>query len=79
MHGNPTTHDDTTLVVTYDAKRSQSFHDKVATVRLCVMFQFVSRYLPELSDGIKDSIEPLVLEAFGDLPEIQSIFGELRK
>lgn len=79
VHGNPGTHDDTALVVAYDPKKSQSFHDKVATVRLCVLFQFVSRYLPELSHSSKQAIELLVLEEFGDLPEIQSAFGELNK
>ena len=75
VHGNPGTHEDTMHLVAYDAKRSQSFHDKVATVRLCVLFQFVSRYLPELSTASKAAVELLVLEAFGDLPEIQSTFG----
>lgn len=75
VHGNPGTHEDTALVIAYDSKRSQSFHDKVSTVRLCVLFQFVSRYLPELGGSNKESVEPLVLEAFGNLPEIQSTFG----
>lgn len=79
VHGNPATHEDTMLVVAYDAKKSQSFHDKAATVRLCVLFQFVSRYLPELKDADKDAIEALVLEEFGDLPEIQSTFGATGK
>lgn len=79
VHGNPGTHEDTMLVVAYDPKRSQNFHDKVATVRLCVIFQFVSRYLLELGDAGKEAIEPLALEAFGDLPEIQSTFGATGK
>ncbi|KRB86586.1 hypothetical protein ASE00_07820 [Sphingomonas sp. Root710] len=75
VHGNPGTHEDTDLVVAYDSNRSKIFHDKVATVRLCILFQFVSRYLPELSSSGKEAVEPLVLESFGDLPEIQSMFG----
>lgn len=79
VHGNPGTHEDTALVVAYDSKRSESFHDKVATVRLCILFQFVSRYLPDLTGSDKEAVEPLVLEAFGDLPEIQSTFGAADK
>lgn len=75
VHGNPGTHEDVALVIAYDAKRVQSFHDKVATVRLCVLFQFVSRYLRELGSVGRDAVEHLVIEAFGDLPEIQSTFG----
>ncbi len=79
VHGNPITHEDTSLIIAYDHKRSQSFHDKVATVRLCVLFQFLSRYLPELNIESKNIIEPLVLDAFGTLPEIQASFGALDK
>lgn len=79
VHGNPATHEDTALVIAYDRKRSQSFHDKVATVRLCILFQFVSRYLPDLNDSEKEAVEALVIEAFGDLPEIQATFGATGK
>ena len=79
VHGNPGTHEDTSVVIAYDPTRSQSFHDKVSTVRLCVLFQFVSRYLPELDSLNKEAIEPLVLDSFGDLPEIQAMFGAAGK
>lgn len=76
VHGNPSTHDDVSLVVTYDAEKFKSFHDKVATVRLCVLFQFVSRYLAGLDVEALNMVEHIVLETFGDLPEIQAIFEE---
>jgi hypothetical protein len=79
VHGNPSTHDNADTSIVYDQKRAQNFHDKVSTVRLCVLFQFVSRYLPELEIDKKNLIEQLVLESFGDLPEIQSTFGEFSK
>lgn len=75
VHGNPLTHEDTALIVSYDYVRAQSFHDKASTVRLCVLFQFVSRYLPELDSASKKAVEHLILEAFGELPEIQLEFG----
>ena len=75
VHGNPGTHEDTSLTVGYDPKRSQSFHDKVSTVRICVLFQFISRYLLTMNQANRQFLEPLIIEAFGDLPEIQSIFG----
>lgn len=75
VHGNPVTHEDVSVVVSYDADRAQSFHDKVETVRLCILFLFVSRYLSELSPGDLAVVEPIVLESFGSLPEIQAHFG----
>lgn len=75
VHGNPGTHEDTSLDIRYDAEKVASFHDKVSTVRLCVLFAFVTRYLRELGSESKVKIEHLVLESFGNLPEIQAEFG----
>lgn len=75
VHGNPGTHEDTSLVVAYDAVRFQKFHDKISTVRLCILFQFASRYLLTLSDESKSVVEPMMLEVFGDIPEVKAVFG----
>lgn len=79
VHGNPGTHEDSTLVVTYDRTRAQSFHDKVSTVRLCVLFQFITRYLPGTDTNNINSVETMILDSFGDLPEIQAVFGATGK
>ena len=75
VHGNPGTHEDPALMIVYDTSKVQNFHDKVETVRLCVLFQFFARYLRELSLDNKAKVEALAMEAFGDLPEIQASFG----
>lgn len=76
VHGNPTTHEDASLIVSFDDDKFKDFHDKVATVRLCILFQFASRYLAGLSSDSRNMIEHIVVEAFGDLPEVQAIFEE---
>lgn len=76
VHGNPSTHDDTTQSATYDAEKTKSYHDKAETVRICVIFLFLSRYLPQLTHVEKAEIESIAIESFGDLPEIQAAFAE---
>ncbi len=75
VHGNPDTHEDTALTIAYDVSKIVSFHDKVSTVRLCVLFQFFARYLLSLNSADKTKLEPLAIDAFGNLPEIQASFG----
>jgi hypothetical protein len=75
VHGNPETHEDTSLNIRYDAVKVASFHDKASSVRLCVLFAFVIRYLRDIRLESKATIEHLVLESFGNLPEIQAEFG----
>lgn len=79
VHGNPSTHEDASVSVAYDALKAQNYHDKVATVRLCVLFQFFARYLQELDPAQKAKVELLAMEAFGHLPEIQANFGAVGK
>lgn len=74
VHGNPSTHDNDAGPIEYDAERVKDFHDKVETVRLCSLFAFVTRYLPTTSQADRAGVEPIVLEAFGNLPEIQAQF-----
>ena len=74
VHGNPATHEEPMLRTSYDPAKVRDFHDKVSTVRLCVLFQFVARYLRELKATQKQSIEHVILDAFGTLPEIQASF-----
>lgn len=75
VHGNPRTHESLSTDVNYDHERFKDFHEKVATVRLCVLFQFFARYLPELDADQKSKVEHLAMDTFGDLPEIQASFG----
>jgi hypothetical protein len=62
VHGNPGTHEDAALTVSYDQAKIQNFHDKVATVRLCVFFQFFARYLSILTPDDMRKVEPLAME-----------------
>ena len=75
VHGNPGTHEDASVKIQYDAAKVAEFHDKVESVRLCLIFAFLIRYLRELGSEKKMKIEHLILESFGDLPEIQAEFG----
>lgn len=75
VHGNPGTYENTQTKVAYDSNRTQTFHDKVATVRICVLFQFLLRYSSSLSGVDKNLVEPLIIEEFGHFPEIQDLFN----
>lgn len=75
VHGNPATNDNPELQIAYNAEKVQQFHDKVATIRLCVLFQFFARYLVEMNPEKLGKVEYLAMETFGDLTEIQASFG----
>jgi hypothetical protein len=79
VHGNPATHENPALEVSYEPSKVRNYHDKVSTVRLCMLFQFLVRYLLELSHEEKIKIESLAMDSFGDLPEIQASFGAVGK
>ena len=79
VHGNPATHEDVNESIIYSASKVADFHEKATTVRLCVLFAFISRYLPALDAAGKSKVEHLVMEAFGELPEIQAEFGATGK
>lgn len=75
VHGNPGTHEDASVSIQYDAEKMTYFPDRVTTVRLCVLFGFVVRYLRELRSDGKSIVEHLVLGSLGEIPEIQAAFG----
>ena len=78
VHGNPHTHEPVDAARTYDRDKFLEFHDRVETVRLCVLFGYACRFLKDLDNGKLPTIEPLISEAFGELSEIQDFFGAAR-
>jgi len=79
VHGNPDTHDDVQSMADYDSMKFQNFHDKVETVWLCILFQFISRYLRDFDITARAKTEHLVLEKFGQLPEVRCFFESIQK
>ncbi len=75
VHGNPGTHEDVTARLSYNRERVRSYHEKVETVRLCVIVAFVTRYIREMSVETRSQFEGIILESLGQYPEIQAIFG----
>ena len=51
VHGNPHTHEPVEAARTYDRDKFLEFHDRVETVRLCVLFGYCCRYLNDLDRG----------------------------
>lgn len=74
VHGNPETHEDTSQPIGFDPTKAKDFHDKVSSVKLCVLFAFVVRYLPSLNKDQKQKIEHLIMESFGEIAEVQAEF-----
>jgi hypothetical protein len=74
VHGNPNTHGDISANISYDVQKARAFHDKVATVRVCMLFAMSVRYLLTASSSSKDKVEGVILDALGNIEEIQAIF-----
>ncbi len=79
VHGNPSTHENTSEEVIYDRSKAQQFHDKVATIRICILFQFFVRYLGEMNKDHLKTVEFMAIDDFGHVPEIRQLFGENTK
>lgn len=75
VHGNPETHEDIFTPIEYNFDKLRIFHEHVDTVRLCVLFAFAVRYMEELTRKSRNHLEPIILDCFSDLPEIQAVFG----
>lgn len=53
VHGNPHTHEPIDAARTYDRDKFLCFHERVETVRLCVLFGYCCRYLNELTPRVR--------------------------
>ncbi len=74
VHGNRQSFGDMNHQIAYSADSLEVWADRADTARLLVKFAFVSRYLKHAPTEIRNELETMVLEDFGTLPAVQSIF-----
>jgi hypothetical protein len=55
-----------------------AWHDRAETMRLVVIFAFVSRHLAGLPDDIKSKVESIVLDVLGHLPAVRAIYASTK-
>ncbi|MCE8547429.1 hypothetical protein KBY25_16490 [Ruegeria pomeroyi] len=76
VHGNWQSFGEMNHQIAYNANSLETWADRADTARLLVKFAFVCRYLKNASSDTKNELEEMVLEDFGNLPAVQSIFEE---
>lgn len=76
VHGNRHSFGDIDHQIAYNADNLVAWADRADTARLVVKFAFVGRHLKNASSVTKNDLEDMVLDDFGTLAAVQSIFEE---
>lgn len=76
VHGNQQTHDSVGSSIEFDADMLTAWIDRAETFRLCLTFAFAGRYLELLSKDALNRLEPLMLDALGQVPAIRELYGK---
>jgi hypothetical protein len=76
VHGNRQSFDEIDHQIAYNADNLIAWADRADTARLLVKFAFVSRHLKNASIDTINGLEAMVLEDFGTLAAVQSIFED---
>nr|WP_306264739.1 hypothetical protein [Pararhizobium sp. IMCC3301] len=74
VHGNRNSYEGLDTQITYNAKILEAWLDRADTARRIVKFAFLCRYINDATDEVRDEIEALAIEEFGDFVPIQAIF-----
>lgn len=74
VHGNAYTHDILPRRIEHNAHAFHDWHDKAKSVRLAVFYGLTLRYIAGLDNGTRDSLEAVILDQLGHIPEVRSIF-----
>lgn len=77
VHGNPNTHHALSGSLEFRPEILANFHDKLHSIKLCVLYCFLYRYAPVFRDETKSAMEPLMMEAFGHESAVQAYFQEV--
>ncbi|HAT3683890.1 TPA: hypothetical protein I8552_004782 [Serratia marcescens] len=75
VHGNARTHVLLPADMNFQNDVFCSWHDKAKIIRLAIIFTFSARYLNYVSKETVERLEPIVLEAIGDLAPVQELFA----
>lgn len=75
VHGNAGTHAILPSEIKFQEALFRSWHDKASTMRIAVIFAFSARYLTYISKEAVDQMEPIIMDALGNLPPVQAIFS----
>jgi hypothetical protein len=76
VHGNFSTHkQDANPPLTYNGDIIDAWLERAEAVRLCVVFSFAGRYLRLLDKDAQTKVESIMLDNFGHLGAVQTIYA----
>jgi hypothetical protein len=76
VHGNLSVQDKIPANLEFSDFLCQEWHTKANTIRRIIVFTFCLRYIRFIKPEYLRTIEPIVLDEFGSLPSISSIFNK---
>ncbi|MGI3106609.1 hypothetical protein ACRRRU_03595 [Dickeya fangzhongdai] len=76
VHGNATTHKRLPLDLKFHKETFNLWHEKSTTMRLVIIFALSARYLNHIGVEEMNTIEPVVIDALGNLKSVQEIFSK---
>ncbi len=75
VHGNVQKHIDLPKQLSFNAATLDLWHSKLQNVVLVVQFALYLRYFDELLEAQQSTLEPIIADRLGHVPEIRSRFG----
>lgn len=75
MHGNVNTYNFDASDLTYRSAIIEAWTQRAQAIRLCVIFSFAGRYLSLIDKANQMKVEHIMLDNFGHLPAVQSIYS----
>ncbi|MBS0497306.1 MAG: hypothetical protein JSR51_06645 [Proteobacteria bacterium] len=76
VHGNASTHTSLPSEISFNKAAFISWNQKAEIMRMLIIFIFSARYLNYIENEAMDMLEPIVLDAIGQLPAVQAIFSK---
>jgi hypothetical protein len=75
VHGNAGTHATLPSDIAFHETSFLSWHQKAGTMRLAIIFLYSARYFNYISSDVKNKLEPIIIDAIGNLQPVQEIFS----
>lgn len=74
VHGNARTHQSIPASLQFDEAAFFDWHEKVKSMRMVLIFSFCCRYLPTVNSEQRNTLEALVLDVLGHMPQVRKYF-----
>lgn len=75
VHGNAGTHAKLPSDIAFHEESFFSWHQKATTMRLAIIFIYSARYLNYITIDSRINLEPVIMDAIGNLQAVQDIFS----